>query len=65
MILGHLDAAHSPGFGLEYSLHFRDMARELIEADGGHAGAKLRGARMSADELVTTALQYCSDSDDA
>ena len=29
MILGHLDA-HSPGFGLEHALHFRDQARELI-----------------------------------
>ena len=65
VIVGHLDNFHSPGFGLEHSLHFRDMARELIEADGGHAAARLRGARMSADELVTTALQYCSDSDDA
>ena len=40
VILGHLDNFHSPGFGLEHSLRFRDMARELIEADGGHAAAK-------------------------
>ena len=64
LILGHLDA-HSPGLGLERDLHFRDRARELIDADGGHAAARLRGAQMSADELVTTALEYCTDSDDA
>jgi hypothetical protein len=59
VILGHLDA-HSPGLGLEHQLHFRDRARELIEADGGHAAARLRGERLSADELVMTALEYCS-----
>ena len=59
VILGHLDA-HSLGFGLERSLHFRDRARELVEADGGHAAAILRGAQMSPDELVTNALVYCS-----
>jgi hypothetical protein len=64
VILGHLDNFHPP-FGLEHGLHFRETARELIDADGGHAAAKLRGARMSADELVTTALQYCGDSHDA
>jgi predicted ATPase len=55
VILGHLDA-HSLGSGLEHGLHFRDRARELVEADSGHNAAKLRGAQMSADELVTTAL---------
>ena len=59
VILGHLDA-HSPGFGFEHKLHFRDQARELIDADGGNDAAKLHGARMSPDELVTTALAYCS-----
>ena len=59
VILGHLDA-HSPGFGLEHQLHFRDRARKLVEADGGHEAAKLDGARMSADELVANALAYCS-----
>lgn len=59
VILGHLDE-HSTGFGLEYNLHFRDQARELVKADGGHNAAKLRGARMSADEVVTAALAYCS-----
>jgi hypothetical protein len=58
-ILGHLDA-HSPGFGFEDGLHFRDQARELVEADGGHDAAKLHGARMSGDDLVATALAYCS-----
>jgi hypothetical protein len=61
VILGHTDA-HSPAFGLEHGLHFRDQAREIVEADGGHDAAKLRGAHMSADELVTTALRYCSAS---
>ncbi len=60
VILGHLDA-HSPGFGLEHGLHFRDQARRLVEADGDHNTAKLRGARMSTDELVTTALAFCAD----
>ncbi len=59
VVLGHLDA-HSPGLGLEHTLHFRDRARELVEADGDHTEAKLRGARMSADELVTTALAFCT-----
>jgi predicted ATPase/DNA-binding SARP family transcriptional activator len=59
VILGHLDA-HSPGFGLEHGLLFRDQARELVEADGGYDAAKLSGALMPADELVATALVYCS-----
>ena len=59
VILGHLDA-HWSGFGLEHTGHFRDRARELVEAAGGHNNAKLDGARMSADELVTNALAYCS-----
>ena len=59
VILGHLDA-HSPGFGLEHTSHFRDRARELIEADGDHNAAKLDGAKMSADKLVANALAYCS-----
>jgi hypothetical protein len=59
VILGHLDA-HAPGFGLEHNLHFRDRARELVEANGDHTAAKLRGARMSADEVVANALAYCS-----
>jgi hypothetical protein len=61
VILGHLDA-HSPGFGFEHGLHFRDQARELVVADGGHDAAKLHGARMTADELVATALAYCGAS---
>ncbi|HEU4692985.1 MAG TPA: hypothetical protein VFS23_31700, partial [Vicinamibacterales bacterium] len=59
-ILGCLDA-RSPGFGIEHALHFRDQARQLIESAGGHDAAQLRGARMSPDEVVTTALAYCSD----
>jgi hypothetical protein len=59
VILGHLDA-HSPGYGLERSCHFRDRARELIEADGGHAAAERRGVMMSADELVAYALAHSS-----
>ena len=60
VILGHLDS-HSAGFGLEHALHFRDRARELVEADGGHNAAKLRGAQMSPEELVTNALAYCAE----
>ena len=60
VILGHLDA-RAPGYGLEYALNFRDQARELVEADGGHNAAKLDGERMPADELVTSALAYCAD----
>ena len=60
VILGHLDA-HGSGSGLEHDdLCFRDLARELVEAEGGNTTAKLRGARMSADEVVTNALAYCS-----
>ena len=59
VILGHLDA-HSPGFGLEHGLQFRDKARELVEADGGHASAKRYGACLSADELVAKAIDYCT-----
>jgi hypothetical protein len=58
VILGHLDE-HVLGFGIEHTPHFRDRARELVEASGDTA-AKLRGASMSADELVTNALAYCS-----
>lgn len=60
LILGHLDA-HSPGFGLEHGLHFRDQARQLIEDDGAHNAAKLDGAQMPADELVATASAYCAE----
>ena len=59
VVLGHLDA-HYPGLGLEESLGYRDQARELIDADGGHAEARTRGARMSPEELVTNALAYTS-----
>jgi hypothetical protein len=59
VILGHLDA-HWPGFGFEHILHFRDRARELIEADSGHEAAQRRGAPLSADELVAYALAHCS-----
>ncbi len=59
VVLGHLDL-HSPGLGLEHSLHFRESARELVDADGAFTQAKLRGALMSPDELVTCALAFCS-----
>ena len=55
VILGRLDA-HSSGFGIEHALQFRDRARELVEADGGHDAAKLRGAQMSTDDLIANAL---------
>jgi hypothetical protein len=59
VILGCLDA-RSPGYGMEHGLGFRDQARQLIDADGGHEAAKRHGASMSADELVAEALDYCS-----
>jgi hypothetical protein len=59
VIMGYLDA-HTPGFGLEHASHFRDRAREIVEADGDHDAAQLRGARMSADEIVAYALAHCS-----
>ena len=59
VVLGHLDA-HMPGYGLEEGLGFRDLARALIVADGGHTQATERGARLSAEELVTAALGFLS-----
>jgi hypothetical protein len=38
----------------------RYRASEQVDTDGDHTAAKLHGARMSADELVTNALPYCS-----
>jgi len=57
VVLGHLDA-NMPGYGLEDGLGFRDLARSLILADGGHTQATQRGARLSAEELVTAALGF-------
>jgi hypothetical protein len=57
--LGHLDS-HSAGTGLEHAMHFREQARALIAADGDHSRAEQVGVRMSAEELVITALTYCS-----
>ena len=57
VILGHLDA-HSPGYGMEHGLGFRDQARRLIDADGGHSEAKRYGACLSADELIAKAVDY-------
>jgi hypothetical protein len=59
LVLGRLDA-HSPGFGIERGLGFRQRARDLIEADGAHAAAQSRGAGMSPEELVTTAIAFCA-----
>ncbi len=59
VLLGHLDA-HVVGAGLEATLGYRDRARTLIDADGGHADARERGARMSSDEVVLAAVGYCS-----
>jgi hypothetical protein len=59
VILGCLDA-HSPGYGMEHGLEFRERARELIDADGAHDAAKRHGASMSPDELVAEALDYCA-----
>ncbi|HEY0518044.1 MAG TPA: hypothetical protein VGC84_01015, partial [Ilumatobacteraceae bacterium] len=59
VILGRIDV-QSSGFGVEHDLGFRAKARALIEADGGHAEAQLRGSRMSPEEIVTAALAYCA-----
>lgn len=45
-ILGHLEA-HSHVFGYERILEFRERARELVDADGGHPEARGRGPRMT------------------
>ena len=58
-VLGHLDC-HAPAQGLEHSLQFCDRVRALVDAEGGHAAAMLRGAQMSPEELVTNALVWCS-----
>jgi predicted ATPase len=59
VVLGRLDAQW-PGFGIEHDLQFREQARELVEVDGGHSGARLRGAKLTPDELVVNAIEYCS-----
>jgi hypothetical protein len=59
VVVGHLDR-HATGLGIEHTLQFRERARALVEADGGHAAPVLRGAQMSPEELVTNALVYCS-----
>jgi len=59
VVIGHLDA-HKPGYGLEDRLGFRNLARALVLADGGQPHALERGARFSAEELVTAALGFLS-----
>jgi hypothetical protein len=58
VLLGHLDA-HVAGAGIETTLGYRDYARTLIDAGGGHTDACERGARMSADEVVLAAIGFC------
>jgi hypothetical protein len=60
VVLGHLDA-HTVGFGLEHRLGFRQQARAIIDATGDHEPDKQRGARMTAEELVIAALDFCSE----
>jgi len=59
VILGHLDA-HSSGFGIEHVLHFRALARELVDANHHHNPAKLAGEEMSSEELLVTVLGFCA-----
>ncbi|HEY4608525.1 MAG TPA: hypothetical protein VIH06_04955 [Ilumatobacteraceae bacterium] len=59
IVLGRLDA-QSSGYGIEHDLRFRQRARDLIEADGPHASAQSRGARMSPEDLVTNAIAFCA-----
>jgi hypothetical protein len=60
VVLGHLDV-HTVGFGLEHRLGFRQQARAIIDSNGDHEADTLRGARMTAEELVVAALDFCSE----
>lgn len=59
VVVGHLDA-HKPGYGLEDNLGFRDLARTLVQAAGGHPQSIQRGVQLSAEELVAAALEFLS-----
>jgi hypothetical protein len=58
-LLGHLDA-HTPSYGLEHQLGFRDRARRALIGHEDPAAAAA-GARMSADEIVLAAIEWCSE----
>jgi hypothetical protein len=58
-VLGHLDA-HMPACGWEDTLRFRDLARDAVRSDAP-ATAFTAGARMSADEIVLAAIEWCSE----
>jgi hypothetical protein len=59
VVLGFLDA-RTPGYDMEHGLRFREQARRLVDAAGGHDEAKRLGASMSAETLILEALDYCS-----
>ena len=59
LILGHLQA-HMPPCGMEDGLGFREAASDLITAAGDFTDALTRGARLTADEVVNTAMEYCA-----
>lgn len=58
ILLGHLDA-HVVPVGLEENLRYRDRARVLIDAAGGHADQRDHGARLTKDEVVAFAIGAC------
>ncbi|MEP7045082.1 MAG: hypothetical protein ABI949_00305 [Ilumatobacteraceae bacterium] len=49
-----------PDWVLEHDLGFRDRARAIVSVEGGTVAAMGRGALMSSDELVTSAILFCS-----
>jgi predicted ATPase/class 3 adenylate cyclase len=57
-VLGHLDT-HMAACGWEHRLHFRDRARELLNGEEVDT-ALADGARMTADEIVLAAIEWCS-----
>lgn len=59
ILLGHLDA-HIVPIGLEEPLLYRDRARALIDAAGGFADDRERGARLTKDEVVSVAIAACA-----
>jgi prophage DNA circulation protein len=61
LILGHLQA-HMPPCGMEEELRFRVTAAEQIHSAGDFSEALARGADMSPDEIVATALASCESS---
>jgi predicted ATPase/class 3 adenylate cyclase len=58
LVLGHLQA-HVPACGMEDILRFRSDTVALINGASDHTAALIRGAQLTADEIVAKALEYC------